>query len=326
MFVRYKGGGQYVCNRLRSNEGLPTCQKMRAARIYKAVADAFLTALAPAELDALSKARLAQHQVESALRASAERELERKRYAAALAERQFNRVDPDNRLVAAELERRWEAALNEVRAAEEALQHARPQPVAQIGMDKSLQGNVVSLAGRLPQIWANPATTAAQRKAPLRCLLDKVVLDRGEHEVASVRIVWRGGAVTNLEVRRRVGSVTKLARGAEMRDQALTLARAGMYDDQIAAVLTTEGHRSLNSEAEVLPITVQRIRHAAGVPIMMQRTRWTHPVDVLTANELAAKLNIPVNWLHVQISKRKALRGSSAQRSIPLQGHCRGPR
>lgn len=307
MFVRYKGGGQYVCNHLRSNEGLPTCQEMRAARIDKAVADVFLTALAPAELDALSKARRAQHQVDSALRASAERDLERKRYAAALAERQFNQVDPDNRLVAAELERRWEAALNDVRAAEEALQQARPQPVAQIGMDKALQGKVVSLAGRLPQIWADPTTTDAQRKALLRCLVEKVVLDRGEHEIASVRIIWRGGAVTNLEVRRRVSSVKKLARGAEMRDQALNLARAGMYDDQIAAVLTSEGHRSPNSEDEVLPMTVQRIRHAAGVPITMQRTRWTHPVGVLTANELAAKLNIPVNWLYVQIRKRKLI-------------------
>jgi hypothetical protein len=63
--------------------------------------------LAPAEFDALSRARRAQQQVDTALRASAERQLERKRYAAALAERQFNRVDPDNRLVAAELERRW---------------------------------------------------------------------------------------------------------------------------------------------------------------------------------------------------------------------------
>ena len=66
MYVRYKGGGQYVCNHLRSNEGLPTCQEMRAARIDKAVADAFLTALAPAEVDVLSKARRAQHQVDSA--------------------------------------------------------------------------------------------------------------------------------------------------------------------------------------------------------------------------------------------------------------------
>ncbi|MFA5948176.1 MAG: zinc ribbon domain-containing protein [Candidatus Gracilibacteria bacterium] len=127
MYVRYKGGGEYVCNHLRSHEGLPACQHIRASRVDVAVADAFLTALAPAELDALSRARRAQQQVDTALRTSAERELERKRYAAALAERQFNRVDPDNRFVAGELERRWEAALSEVRAAEEALaRHAAP--------------------------------------------------------------------------------------------------------------------------------------------------------------------------------------------------------
>src|SRR4051812_39142969 len=111
MYARYKGGGEYVCNHLRSHEGLPACQSLRAARLDAAVADAFLPALAPAELDALSRARQARHQVDAALRSSAERQLERKRYAAALAKRQFNRVDPDNRLVAGELERRWEEAL-----------------------------------------------------------------------------------------------------------------------------------------------------------------------------------------------------------------------
>ena len=109
-----------------------------------------------------------------------------------------------------------------------------------------------------------------------------------------------------------------------MRDRALTLARNGMYDDQIAAVLKAEGHHSPNSEDEVLPITVQRIRHAAGMPVSMQRTRWTHDAGVLTAPELAAKLNIPVNWLYVQI--RKALGGSPAERSLPLQGHRSRPR
>jgi hypothetical protein len=119
MYVRYKGGGEYVCNHLRSHEGLPTCQQIRATRVDAAVADAFLSALVPAEFEALSRARRAQHQIDTTLCSSAERQLERKRYAAALAERQFNRVDPDNRLVASELERRWEAALSEVRAAEE---------------------------------------------------------------------------------------------------------------------------------------------------------------------------------------------------------------
>ncbi|MGB8384046.1 MAG: hypothetical protein WCG47_22840, partial [Dermatophilaceae bacterium] len=87
-----------------------------------------------------------------------------------------------------------------------------------------LQGKVVSLAGRLPQIWDDPTTADARRKALLRCLIYKVVLDRGEHDIASVRIVWRGGAVTSLE--------------EEMRNRALALARDGMYDDEIAPGLS----------------------------------------------------------------------------------------
>ena len=63
-----------------------------------------------------------------------------------------------------------------------------------------------------------------------------------------VRIVWRGGAVTNLEVKMKVNSVAKLTRGTEMRDRVLDLARDGMPDDEIAAVLTGEGHRSPNCE------------------------------------------------------------------------------
>jgi DNA invertase Pin-like site-specific DNA recombinase len=308
MYVRYKGGGEYVCNHLRSSEGLPTCQHIRAAYIDAAVANAFLTALAPAELDALSRARRTQQQVDTALRASAESQLERKRYAAALAERQFSRVDPDNRLVAAELERRWEAALSEVRVAEEALaQQVSPQSIAHIGMGKTLEGKVVSLAGRLPQIWADPTTTDAHRKALLRCLVEKVVLDRCEHDVASVRVVWRGGAVTNLEVKMKVNAIAKLTRGAEMRDRVLDLARDGMPDVEIATILTDEGHRSPNCQDKVLPITVQRIRHAARIQVSEPRSRWSHDANSLSAPELARRLNIPVNWLYVQIRQNRLL-------------------
>jgi hypothetical protein len=58
----------------------------------------------------------------------------------------------------------------------------------------TLHGKVVGLAGRFPQIWADPTTMDAQRKTLLRCLIEKVVLDHGEHDVASVRVVWRGRA------------------------------------------------------------------------------------------------------------------------------------
>jgi hypothetical protein len=246
--------------------------------------------------------------VDTALRTSAERELERKRYAAALAERQFNRVDPDNRLVADELERRWEAALQEVRMAEEALaQQASPPAIAQMALGKALSGKVVSLAGRLPQIWADEATTDAQRKALLRCLVDKVVLERGEHDVALVRIVWRGGAVTDIEVKMKVNCIAKLTRGMEMRDRVLELVRDGVPDDEIAAVLTSEGHRSANCPDKVPLITVQQIRRRAGMKPSAPRNRWTHDRCLLTAPELATRLEIPVNWLYVQIRQKRLL-------------------
>ncbi len=308
MYVRYKGGGEYVCNHLRTQQGLPTCQHIRASQVDGAVADAFLTALAPAELDALSRACRTQQQTDSALRSSAERQIERKRYAAALAERQFNRVDPDNRLVASELERRWEAALIEVRQAEEALaQLSALKPLSQRMIGKPLGDKIVVLAGRLPHIWADPATTDAQRKALLRCLVEKVVLDRGERDVALVRIVWRGGATSDLAVKMRVNAVAKLTNGEEMRDRALDLARSGIPDDEIAALLSSEGHRSPNCADRVLPITVQRLRLGAGIKVSTQRTRWDHDRSFLSATEVAAKLRIPVNWLYVQIRRKRLL-------------------
>ena len=121
MAVRYKGGSQYVCNHLhrqheRAGMPMPACRRIDAR-----VAAAFLEAVAPAEIEAWSRARKAQRQADEAFRRAEAQQVERLRYQAALAERQFNRVDPDNRLVAAELERRWEAALSELRQAEAAL-------------------------------------------------------------------------------------------------------------------------------------------------------------------------------------------------------------
>lgn len=307
MYARYKGGGEYVCNHLHKHSGLPACQQVRAKAVDAAVADAFLTALAPAELDALSRACRAQSQVDSALRANAEREVERTRYAAALAQRQYNRVDPDNRLVAAELERRWESALMEVRAAEAALaEQSAQQPLGPVAMGKAFTDKVVTLAGRLPQIWADPGTSDAHRKSLLRCLVDKVVLDRTP-ESALVRIVWRGGAVTELDIKMRVTAIAKLARGAEMRARLLELARAGMPDDKIARVLTSEGHRSANSPDKVLAVTIQRIRLAEGISTPHARRRWNHDPGFLCTTALADKLGIPVNWLYVQIRKKRLL-------------------
>jgi len=308
MFVRYKGGGEYVCNHLRTQQGLPGCQSLRAASIDEAVGRAFLAAIAPAELDALARAHRMRHQADEAVIKAAEQQLERKRYQAALAERQYNKVDPDNRLVAAELERRWEAALIELKAAKDALAARQAAPAnAPAGLARSLASKVVALTGRLPALWADPATGNATRKELLRCLVEKVALDRGPHDVASVRIVWPGGAVSELAIARPVTRMTSLARSAEMRERILELARAEVPDNEIATVLTREGHRSPRCPDRVLPVTVQRIRLAAGLRMKTPRTRWCHTPDRLGVTAMAERMGIPSKWLYRQISTGRIL-------------------
>ena len=279
MYVRYKGGAEYVCNHLSSHgpAGVPTypctpCRCRRGAGVPHGAGPCRDRCI-------VAGARRAQQQTDKAMRSSAEQQLERRRYEAALAERQFNRVDPDNRLVAAELERRWEVALKQVRAAEEALARSKsPQAIAQLAVGKALNDNVIRLAGRLPEIWADPSTTDAKRKALLRCLMEKVVLDRGEHDVALVRIVWRGGAVTEIEVKMRVNSVAKLTRGMEMRERVLELAPHQDPRRRDRRHPHRRGHRSPNCADKVLPITVQRIRYARRPQgAAEQRTRWQQP-------------------------------------------------
>jgi len=303
MLVRYKGGGEYVCNQLRTHKGMPTCQTVRASAIDAAVGKAFLAAVTPAELDALSRAHKMRRQADDAVSAAAEQQIERKRYQAALAERQYNKVDPDNRLVADELERRWETALVDLREAEAAL--ARPDEISAVppGLDRPLRGKVIALSGYLHTLWADSETGDSKRKALLRCLVEKVVMDRGSHDVASLRIVWRGGAVSDLAVPRPVSGIGNLTRGAEMCTRILELAREGVHDDEIADRLTKEGHRSPSCPDRVLTITVSSVRRAAGIKITASRTRWRANPGYLGVAAMATRLDIPSKWLYVQIRK-----------------------
>ena len=299
MAVRYKGGSQYVCNHLHQQHAAPVCQCLRAAAIDARVAAAFLEAVAPAEIEAWSRARKAQRQADEAFQRAEAQQVERLRYQAALAERQFNRVDPDNRLVAAELERRWEVALSELRQAEvvlarrgAAVASTRPDTI-----DPRLRAKVVSLGQRLPGLWADPKVSRAHRKALLRCLIDKVVLRRRARDQVAVRIVWRGGAVSEFEVTMPVNTLTSLSRYAEMEARVLDLAQTGIEDDMIAHTLTAEGHHSAQHGTALLPSTVRHIRLQHGLKRVPVQTRWPRVPGWLTVTSIAARLQLPEKWL-----------------------------
>src|SRR5206468_6972889 len=120
MVVQYKNGTSYLCNYLRQQYHVPVCQYIHADPVDMQVVEAFFQAFSPVELDVYQRAVAAQQQTEAASDRARAQQLQRLRYQAALAQRQFEHVDPANRLVAAELERRWETALRDLQQAEEA--------------------------------------------------------------------------------------------------------------------------------------------------------------------------------------------------------------
>ena len=297
LVVQYCNGTRYACTYLQRTQGAPMCQHLPADPIDACVVDAFFEAVAPAELDAWEQAQADRHRAAEALDHAEAQQVERLRYQALLAERQFNRVDPDNRLVAAELERRWEAALRDLRQAEEALARRRAADAQPPDLTAAERADFCALAPRLPELWRQPGVTRAHKKALLHCLIDKVVMRRATDRV-QLRIVWRGGAVTELEVGIAVGALASLARGAEMEARVLDLARGGTADAAIAALLTQGGFRSPR-HGQVLVNTVSAIRRRHKV---LQAP--SHPRRLpgwLTVSQLAQQLGIPRRWIDQRI-------------------------
>ena len=300
MLVQYKGGTRYLCNYLRQQHGTPVCQYIPAGPIDAEAVAAFFQALAPVELGVYAQAVTARRDTADAMLRAQAQQVERLRYRAALAERQFDQVDPDNRLVAAELERRWEDALRDARQAETALAKAQAENGdAPAVIDDKLRTAFTDAGRRLPELWRGSVTTA-RKKASLRCLVDKVVIHRAAPDTIHMRIVWRGGDASALDVPVPVGSLAALSRHKEMEDRILDLARAGRSDEAIAGELTAAGHRSPMRD-RVLPSTVRNIRLQHGI---LQKRSQSHPRCVpgcLTVPRLAAQLDVTAHWIYDRI-------------------------
>lgn len=302
MVVQYKGGTRYLCNYLRQQHGTPVCQYILAGPIDAEAVAAFFQALAPAELDVYAQALAARRETADVMLRAQAQQVERLRYRAALAERQFDQVDPDNRLVAAELERRWEEALRDARQAETALAKAQAENGdAPVVINDKLRAAFTDAGRRLPELWRESALTTARKKALLRCLIDKVVIHRAAPDTIHMRIVWRGGDASALDVPVPVGSLAALSRHKEMEDRILDLARAGRSDEAIAGELTAIGHRSPMRD-RVLPSTVRNIRLQHGI---LQKRSQSHPRRVpgcLTVPQLAAQLDVTAHWIYDRIN------------------------
>lgn len=188
MVVQYKGGPEYQCNFLHQQYQVPVCQRIRSRPIDDCVVQAFFQALSPIELDVYERALQTHAEVDQQARQAQEQQLERLRYQAALAQHQYNQVDPDNRLVAAELERRWEAALVALQEAEDRLALQQQPTEYPPSLPPELKAAFSRIAQKLPQIWdQEELLPTSQKKALLRCLIDKVVIQHVAHDKIQTR-------------------------------------------------------------------------------------------------------------------------------------------
>jgi DNA invertase Pin-like site-specific DNA recombinase len=300
LVVQYKAGARYLCNYHRQQRRMPVCQYLPAEPIDRVVVEAFFQALAPAELDVYEQAMHARREQWSEVEAAQDRELQRLRYEAHLARRQYDQVDPDNRLVAGELERRWETALRALRDAEERVERARQDrdKVVPLHVPRELRAAFTSLGESLPSLWQQPTLRRAQRKALLRCLIDKVVVRRLEQrDHVQTRIVWRGGAVTDIDVTVPVGALRDVAGFAQMEAQILELEAAGTSDEEIARLLTERGSRSPKHDT-LLPSTVKSIRLAHQRFHRYHGPRPRAVAGFLTVPQVAQALGVTPHWLY----------------------------
>jgi Recombinase/Recombinase zinc beta ribbon domain len=240
--ARERRSATYICHQGYSDGDGHICQSMASRAVDAAVVQAFLDAVSPVSMPVAMRVLDQIEQDLASQRRQRALQMEQARYEARLAQRQYDRVDPDNRLVAAELERRWNEKLERVAQLEQAQQRADAQ--AQWDLTAEERAAISSLSQDLPAIWAAPTTTNQERKRLLRLAIEGVQLDgvtcAGQIEV---QVQWRSGVVTRLTVPRHRAGADALKTPADAVHQIHQLANSQTYA-QIADRLNAAGWRT----------------------------------------------------------------------------------
>jgi hypothetical protein len=191
MHVGYQGtnGSRsvYLCNSGQIQYGEKACQRMPGKTIDQFITDRVMAALTPAQID-LSLAVVDELQRQQAeLIRQRERRLEAARYAADLAQRRYEEVDPKNRLVAGTLEKKWETCLQEVEQLE--IEFAKFRSQRPLSLTLEQRQSLLNLAADLSRDWFAPTTSWSERKDLLKLLIADVTLTRCETGI-TVQIRW----------------------------------------------------------------------------------------------------------------------------------------
>jgi DNA invertase Pin-like site-specific DNA recombinase len=243
--VLYSGNGghvpRYVCHGDRGDRGSSACLTVGSLRLDGAVVDSVLEAIRPVGIEAAIKMSEHAQSTEDEKRKALELALERARYEANRARRQFDAVEPENRLVASELEARWNRALAQVAELEARLTAMGEQSEA---FTEQQEKELIALSEDLPALWNHPDAPVQLKKRVLRTVLVEIVIDSEKDSPAHhVHLHWAGGVHTELRVLRNKTGQHRRSADRTVIDLVRELAKV-CPDKAIAAILNRLGYKT----------------------------------------------------------------------------------
>ena len=302
---------RYCCKHGYYHHALPRCLSLSATVLDNLVSALVLSLLEPASLELClsagevvqrERARQSQHWQQCR---------ERARYEAERAARQYHAVEPENRLVARELERQWEQALLTQRRTEEDYDRFLAAQPPNLTADE--QASIRSFASDLPALWRSETTTAADRKVIVRDLIDKVVVTaQGASERIEVKVHWAGGYISHHAIERHVRRYESLASYDRLIARIVELRDEGHPTAAIAQTLEREGFHPVHRGARFTGASVRRLLSRCG---LSRGRRSASPAGELRADgewwlsDMARELDVPQptlrgwvrrGWLHAR--------------------------
>jgi DNA invertase Pin-like site-specific DNA recombinase len=313
---------RYLCRGGRT-QGCAPCLAIGGLRVDSAVAQAILEGIQPAGIEAAFRAMDQVLHDDAEHRRSLELALEKTRYEARRAQRQYDAVDPDNRLVACELEARWNTALQEVSELEDRLKDLLSQASTITDRDRQ---RLLELGADLPKLWNHPATTAETKKRILRTVLREIVIDSSDepprHEL---HLHWQGGVHTELFVRRNQRGKHGRATDQSICDLVSDLSKV-CDDRMIAVVLNRLGYRTGHGNTWVAS-RVAQVRYHYRLPNFQKNDQWLtlqQAADLLGVSHTVVQRLIKLGHLAARqvvkyapwIIERQALEDAVVQRTV----------
>jgi DNA invertase Pin-like site-specific DNA recombinase len=259
-----RGVARYLCNGATVNHAArEKCITFGNMRIDAAVSAEVLGAISPLAMEAAVAAIAERERVSTDCIDQLEAALEQALYEAARAGRQYDKVEPENRIVATELERRWNDRLAEVARLEEQRRTEQEMQLG-LGISEGEQAELMALADDLPRAWNHPGVTAETRKRILRTVLEEVIV-KADSGRLRLKLHWKGGDHTELDVQRSRHGEHRWKTSAATEQLIQELARL-LPDGSIAAVLNRLRIRSAKGHTWT-QLRIRNFRAERGIAI-----------------------------------------------------------